>query len=157
MPVVSLAASPPSRETIHKSPAYEKTMFVLLNVGLRISSGLFSCACAAPASKRMQKRGSNTFFITHSPWDKPALSGVDFVPHKLLDPMGLQTSFRIGEQMEEGNRLTKRLYCLLLISSLPQGERLISNGTVTRLVLYPSGKNDLGGTCSLVVAVLSHI
>src|SRR5215471_19145446 len=85
MPVVSLAASPPSRETIHKSPAYEKTMFVLLNVGLRISSGLFSCAGAAPASKRMQKRGSNTFFITHSPWDKPALSGVDFtVEHGLI-------------------------------------------------------------------------
>ena len=45
-PLVRRAASPPSRGTLHKSPAYAKTMWVLLRVGFCSSSG----ASAAPAS-----------------------------------------------------------------------------------------------------------
>ena len=37
-PFVSRVASPPSRGTVHRSPAYEKAICVWLTVGLRINS-----------------------------------------------------------------------------------------------------------------------
>src|SRR5215472_11079399 len=121
MPFVSLAASPPSRETIHKSPAYEKTMCVLLNVGSRISRGLFACASAAAASKRMQRRGSNTFFITQSPWDKPALSVCRCRHSAVIDRERRQLGFLLGFFLSSANQIldgTLKLWIVSLFASL---------------------------------------
>src|SRR5262245_50464641 len=80
MPFVNLAASPPSRDTIHKSPAYEKTICVLLNVGSRINSGLFACADAAATGNRIQRKVTNTLFMTQSPFAGYAKESVQRKP-----------------------------------------------------------------------------
>ena len=56
-PTVSLLASPPSRPTLHRSPAYTKTMCVRLNVGFwdRINELALSSARQSP-QLRMKKR-----------------------------------------------------------------------------------------------------
>ena len=62
-PVVRRLASPPSRPTDHKSPAYEKTMCVLFIVGVRISSGV-SWAQTKDVALRINKTIRVSFFIS---------------------------------------------------------------------------------------------
>jgi hypothetical protein len=55
MPVVRRLASPPSRDTDHRSPAYEKTMCVRLTVGLCSRRGLSAADCCASVEAEVRR------------------------------------------------------------------------------------------------------
>src|SRR6185437_14316243 len=94
-PLVSRCASPPSRETIQRSPAYENAICVLESVGFCSKRGPLACAAAekTKAKIRIVSDRENFFIRTTEESFRPGTESLSAIPAGNKEA-GMKTSSR---------------------------------------------------------------